>query len=97
MAEKQVRFGIFTNAKQAEFGKWSGDVDTSRICNHGEKSQCDNYSVHGSGNGLVYADRGDECKLMIRKTRECVTTNQFLLFDGVWWSCCLQGLTTHSQ
>ena len=56
MAEELVRLSIFTNAKQTEFGKWSGDVDTSRICNHGEMSQCTNYSVGGSGNGLVYAD-----------------------------------------
>ena len=59
MAEELVHLSISTNAKQSEFGKWGGDVDTSRICNHGEMSQCTNYSVDGLGNGLVYADRGD--------------------------------------
>ena len=82
LANELIRLGIFTNAVQESPGKWTGNVDLSRIYNFDETPQFINYGVDGTANGLVYAGKGDECKEMIRENRECVTICPFVSYNG---------------
>ena len=67
LANQLIRLGIFTDSEQHGPGKWTGNVDLTRICNFGETPQFINYGVDGTAYGFVYAGRGEECKEMIRK------------------------------
>ena len=70
LADKLIRNGIFTEAKQIGPGQWEGKIDTSRIINHDETPQFINYGVDGSYNGgLVYAGKDDACQKLIKENR----------------------------
>ena len=73
--------GIFINAVKVGPGVWVGDIDLSRIFNH-KTPQFINYGVDGIPNGLVYAGRGEACKLLQKENRESVTIRPLVSFAG---------------
>ena len=82
LAAELILTGIFTNATQIEPGVWEGSVDTSRIYNHDETPQFVRYGDDGAAPGLVYCEKGNECKQYISENRECVTIHPFVSLDG---------------
>ena len=82
LAAELIETGIFTAAVQEESGVWAGNIDVSKIFNHGETPQFINYGVDGTPNGLVYAARGDSCNKLIKENRESVTINPIVSCSG---------------
>ena len=77
-----ISTGIFINAVKVGPGVRVGDIDLSRIFNHDETPQFINYGVDGIPNGLVYAGRGEACKLLQKENRESVTIHPLVPFAG---------------
>ena len=77
-----ISTGIFSNAVKVGPGVWVGDIDLRRIFNHDETPQFINYGVDGIPNGLVYAGRGEACKLLQKENRESVTIHPLVSFAG---------------
>ena len=86
LAEELICTGIFTNAVKVAPGIWEGNIDLSRIFNHDETPQFINYGVDGTPNGLVYAGRGETCKLVLQENRESVTVHPLVSFAGNYLS-----------
>ena len=78
LADEMQRLGIFTDAIYVAPGVWEGKIDVSRIINHDETPQFNNYGVDGSASALLYAAKGDECKKMLRENQDCLTINPFV-------------------
>ena len=77
-----ISTGIFINAVKVGPGVWVRDIDLSRIFNHDETIQFINYGVDGIPNGLVYAGRGEACKLLQKENSESVTIHALVSFAG---------------
>ena len=65
LAEDLISAGIFTNASKVGPGKWTGDIDLSRIYNHDETPQFINFGVDSLSSGKVFGGVGG--KKLVRK------------------------------
>ena len=83
VAEELIDCGIFTGAKKVEPGIWTGEIDTTRICNHDEMPQFIDYGVSSNASrALVYCGKGERCQKMKDENRECVTIQPYVNFAG---------------
>lgn len=82
LASELIKIEIFKNAKKIGPGEWSGNIDLTRIFNHGETPQFVNYGVDRTPTGLVFAGRGSSCKKLIQDNRECISIDPFISLSG---------------
>lgn len=90
LAEELISSGIFTNTVKVQPGVWEGDIVLSCIFNHDETPQFINYGVDGTPTGLVYAGRGDTCKIVQQENRESVTIHPLVSFSRNYHSYCVK-------
>ena len=94
-----IQVGIVPDLVKVEPGVWKGHVDVSRIWAHDETPQFINFSSTGQSKKNIYAGSGQDCNIILKENRECVTVQPFSNFAGDMAMCQVifsgSGMTSH--
>ena len=99
LAEELIVAEIATNMKQIKPGKWTGNIDTSRIWAHDETPQFVSFNNSGNSRALVLGAKGEDCSKLMTENRDCITIQPFSSFQGDLAMCQVifsgAGITSH--